>query len=471
MSDAVISTLLSHIPMAIALVAGMAFVALTAWRPALGCALFVPLISLTTGLGRGTVIPVLRPNEAFLLMLLIGVVLHYLPRPRRRPITTLDLGIGTFVIGTVLIAGLVLLVTDPGELRNMDTVRSLVAPVQFLLVFLIFSRTDLSTPGVRAVLNLAMLASVVVGLLAIAEQVNLPGARDFVQTFYPPPPTDYGTWDPAFRPTSTLGHFSAVGAFGTLNYTLALALATQRHPGFSRAWLCLVMIVNLAALVASLTLAPLLVLPLASGMVLLHGRRIPRELGVTVVALAAAFLLLWPFVSARGAEQGILANTGGGITIPNTFEIRMRFWQAFFIPALEDHMWFGTGTVIPSAVPTRLLGFVDNEYLRQGFRAGVVGIALLVLMLLTVGVVGWRARGSPDVTRRSLGGTVVALVVFFALVGMTAEYLFFGGVSQEYAILIGVFAATQPAQALAPGLAAVQQPPKVVWAAASSAAE
>ena len=50
------------------------------------------------------------------------------------------------------------------------------------------------------------------------------------------------------------------------------------------------------------------------------------------------------------------------------------------------------------------------------------------------------ATGS-DPTARSLGSTCLALVVFLALIGVTAEYLFFGGVSQEFAMLVGLLAA------------------------------
>jgi hypothetical protein len=145
-----------------------------------------------------------------------------------------------------------------------------------------------------------------------------------------------------------------------------------------------------------------------------------------------------------------VATAGQGLVIPQTFQFRLNHWEEFFLPALADHVWLGTGTLIPSAVPDRLLDFVDNEYLREAFRAGVLGLALLAIMLVTIAAVGWRSRASPDPMRRSLGGAGVALVVFFALIGMTAEYLFFGGVTQEFAMMLGLLGAMQPAPAAAP---------------------
>jgi O-antigen ligase len=441
MSAALIHQALTYYPVALVLLAVLALFTLTAWQPVVGCGIFAFSTSLTTGLGRGTLVPLLRPNEAILLVVLAGLMVHYLPRRERRPLTAVDLAVGAFTVGVVVIGLCVLLVSHSPKLTDIDTLRGVLSPIQFLLVYLVFARTDLSGRGQRAVLNLTMLASIFVGLLAIAELADLPGVRTFVLSYYPPPVNYQTSWDPGYRPMSTLGHYSAVGGFATLNFALALTLATIRQPGFPRVWLTVVMAVNLAALVASLTWAPLLVVPFAAGVILWYGRRIPRQLGVTVVALAIAFAVFWPAVSARGTSQGVLTSTSDVFVIPASFAYRLRVWEAFFLPALSDHVWLGTGTVIPSEVPTTLVNFVDNEYLAEGFRAGIAGLALLLMMFITIAVVGWRSRASQDPMHRSLGALALALVVFFALNGFTSEYMFFGGVSQEFAMLMGLLSA------------------------------
>jgi O-antigen ligase len=234
----------------------------------------------------------------------------------------------------------------------------------------------------------------------------------------------------------------------------------MRHPAFPRLWLGAVMVANLAGLVASLTWAPLLALPLVTALVLWYGRHVPRQLSLTVVALAAAIVLLWPAVSGRGTTQGVLSSAGQNLVIPESFAYRLRVWEAFFVPALKDNMLFGTGTIIPSEVPTRLINFVDNEYLHEGFRAGIVGITLLLVMLVTIAIAGWRSRASQDPLRRSLGAACLALVVFFAVVGLTAEYMFFAGVSQEFAMLVGLLSAAMVAEEA--GLSVRAKPPKAV---------
>jgi O-antigen ligase len=344
--------------------------------------------------------------------------------------------------------------------------------LQFLLVYVMYSRVDLTRRAVQVLLNLTMLASIFVSLLAVAELADIAGIRAFVAAYYPPLP-NLGAFDPAFRPISTLGHYSAVGAYAAVNYMLALTLSTMRHPAFPRLWLGAVIVANLAGLVASLTWAPLLALPLVTALVLWYGRHVPRQLSLTVVALAAAIVLLWPAVSGRGTAQGVLSSAGQNLVIPESFAYRLRVWEAFFVPALKDNMLFGTGMVIPSEVPTRLINFVDNEYLHEGFRAGIVGITLLLVMLMTIAIAGWRSRASPDPLRRSLGAACLALVLFFAVVGLTAQYMFFAGVSQEFAMLLGLLSAAIVAEEAAltsrvstrPRRVAQPELPPPAWAA------
>ena len=441
MAPTSINQLFALYPLILALFGAAGFVALVAWRPAAGCGLFALSTPLITGLGRGTVIPLLKPNEAVLLLLLTGLVIHYLPRGLRRPIRGLDYAVGGYTVGVVAIALVVLLISDSSSLTDRDTLRAVLSPLQFLIVYIVFSRVEIEGRGLVLVLNLTMLASVLVGLLAAAEMADLPGIRDFVASSFPPPFTAVSRYDPGYRPMSTLGHYSAVGAFAAANYSLALTLAAVRHPNFSKAWLNIVIVVNLVALIASLTWAPLIVLPLITGYILWSARRVPRELVATVLALAVALILFLPAVTARSANQGVFVSSSDLFTIPASFQYRLLVWQAFFLPALSDHPWLGTGTVIPSEVPTPLTNFVDNEYLREAFRAGLAGLTLMLVLLAAVAVAAWRRARSPDLTAKSLGTVLFANVVFFLLVGFTAEYMFFAGVSQEFAMLIGLVAA------------------------------
>jgi O-antigen/teichoic acid export membrane protein len=410
-------------------IAGFGLFLLTIRRPLFGCVALVLTVPLTAGLARGAVIPVLKPNEAILLIVLAGVIAHQATIRRVRPIGGLDLAVGGYVIGSVAIPWLVLTLTRYSA--DLDTWRTVLSPALVLIVYYVFSRTPFTEGGLRTLLNSALLAGVLVCGIAAAE-VNVTAVRSFIEAYYPGPVLS------SFRPGSTLGHFSAVGAFGALTYILALAIATVRVPGFSGWWLTLVMGVGLVGVIVSETWAPLAALPVATLIIVVYGRRIPRELMVTAAISLIGLVFLWPLIAARFDSQNVI--TVQGLALPESMQTRIRYWNEFIIPALSDHIWLGTGTVIPSSVPGPLTTFVDNEYLWAAFRAGLPGVALLLGMLLAVIAAGWSIRSSSDPSHRALGAASMATGTMLILLGATAQYITFAGLSQEVAMVVGVLA-------------------------------
>jgi hypothetical protein len=416
------------------LVAAVAAIALTTRSPIFGCALLAVGVPLTTALGRGTVIPLLRVNEAILLLVLAGLAVHYLLTRPSPSFIGLDLAVVSFAVGSSLIPWLVLhfaLVE-----MDFDTWRAVLGPLQFLAVYFCFAQLRLSDNGLKWLLNLTLLTSVIVGIVAIVELQDFPpGARTLISAYFPPdnPALD----DPnssGYRPTSLLGVYGGVGAFAMLNTILAITLARKNDSRIQGAWLTAVIGVNLAALVASLTWAPAVALLLGATIAIWYSRHVPRQIWISCAAVVIAMAVLWPQVSAR-----IDATTSFGSFV--NIDARIRNWQLFFLPVLAEHPWFGTGTVIPADLPPYLSIFVDNEFLRMGFRAGIVGIGLLILMLVSVSVTALRCRDSSDPWLRRLGAVSLATVVTIFLVGFTAEYLAFGGLSQYIAMLFGLLAA------------------------------
>jgi O-antigen/teichoic acid export membrane protein len=320
--------------------------------------------------------------------------------------------------------------------------RVVFAPVQYLLIYLIFSRTHFGGRSLHAILNLAMAASVIVALIGLAQLADLPGVRPFISSYFPMDGSGEAICQfGVCRPDSLLEHWSAFGGFALLNFILALALASWRHPAFSVRWLTVVMAANAVAVLASQTQAVVIALIIASPVVLWHARRVPRQLLVVGVAILLGLAVFWPQVSARIDQQ--FSSVASGSSSPVSLETRFRYWNAYFLPTISDHLWTGTGTVIPGGVPGQLTAFVDNEYLRLAFRAGVVGVGALLVMLITVGVVGWRNRADPDPMAGAISATAVAYVVAFAIMGATGEYLTYAGLTQLFWMLIGVLGAIQ----------------------------
>ena len=120
---------------------------------------------------------------------------------------------------------------------------------------------------------------------------------------------------------------------------------------------------------------------------------------------------------------------------------RILYWRQFFVPAYLAHgFWLGTGTVIPSDVPEQLNAFVDNEYLWAAFRAGIIGLVLLLSLLVAIAAAGASLRASRQPFRRALGATAFTSVLALATLGLTSEYLTFAGVSQQFWMIVGLLA-------------------------------
>jgi hypothetical protein len=440
-----------------ALAAAALWVVTLAW-PAIGCGLLAVGIPLTGGLSRGAVIPILRVNEALLLLVVSALIVRALPRRHRLTFTGIDLVVLAFCLGGVLIPWAVISLQHADA--GLDDWRSVLAPLQYLLVYLVFSRVGLSERDLRRLLQLTMLASVLVALVALAEVANLPGVRASIASYFPP--TGVAPGNATFRPTSLLGHYSAVGGFAVLNLVLALALAAARPAGFNGIWLAAVIALNAVVALATQTQAPILVLPVAAVVVFVHLRRVPRQVWLAPLALVTAGIALWPSLQARLQEQlgSGSPGAGSGSLLPESLQTRIGYWQDFFVPSLVNHgPWLGTGTLIPSEVPRPLVAFVDNGYLWMAFRAGAVGVVLMIALLLTIAGVGWSLRTAPLPLQRAIGATVLASVVAISLMEVTAEYLTFTSVSQEFWMLVGLAAAAsarlspspRPFLALQPG--------------------
>jgi O-antigen/teichoic acid export membrane protein/glycosyltransferase involved in cell wall biosynthesis len=429
-------------------------------RPALGCAALALLIPLTAGMPRGAYVPLLRVNEALLLVVAVGFFLSELTRRERLPFNWLDLAVVAFCVFSVLIPTAYNLLT--GQSLDLTGWMTVASPLQDLLVYVILSRTPFTRSERRLFFNATMLASIPVAAVAGLELVNAPGVRNLVEVYYPTAPLP--SWDTTYRPASLLGFYSAVGAFGLLNFLLALSLLTTRDEGYNRWWLRGVMGINLLGMLAADTYAPVLALPFGTVMALWVCRRVPwREVWYALPAAVAAGVIFWPHLAARLQSQTAGAN---GI-LPETLNTRVVFWQGWFIPALLQHgLPFGTGTVIPPPVPVPYQSFIDNDYLWQMFVGGVPVLGLFLLVMGTIALSGWSARRSPDPTRRAIGATCAGAVVSALILDTTSEYLTMTGVRQEFWMLVGVMSGLMLAQQSRPVAFVELRPPSVPGLAA-----
>ncbi|MDQ6837265.1 MAG: O-antigen ligase family protein, partial [Actinomycetota bacterium] len=409
------------------LVLGLALLVVTVIRPAVGCGVVALAAPLVGGLGRNVLVPLLRPSEAITLLVVFGALLYHLPQRRRRPVQPLDLMVAAYAIVVVVIPALVLGFT--GIATDLDTVRIVLAPLQYLTIYMLFSRVDLTDSDRRFILNLSMGASVVIAAVGIAQLANLPGVRSAVSTYYVHSSAAAICQDGVCRPTSLLEHWASFGAYSVLQFLVALALITTEAPGFSSRWLTLVMTANGVAVLASQTQAAVVALLFGTVLMFWYGSRIPRQVTYAAVGLVVALIVFWPQVQARYTQQ-----KGSPISqdrvVPQSLRTRIQYWDAYFLPVVRDHLWFGTGTVIPGEVPERLKLFVDNEYLRMAFRAGVIGVMFQGCVLAMTATSSCRQRWATNRLRRAVGAIAFCYACMLALMGVSGEYLTYQGVVQ-----------------------------------------
>lgn len=432
----------AHVPIMYAAggLVALAYMLMCIRRPIWGCALLVLATPLIEGLGRGTVIPLVRPSEAMLALLIVGVLVHEIPRRQIRNYTVMDIAVIAYAVGTALIPSMYLLLT--GGSVDATTLFNIFAPLQYLTIYLLFSRVQVADRDRRLFLNLAMAASVIVSLVGIAQLAHVPGLQDFLYAHYAIEGEGstlclYGVC----RPSSLMQHYSAFGAYSVLSYTIALALLATRRAGFDPRWLIFVLAVDAMGVFVSQTVAAVFGLLLATLIVLVYRRTIPRQLLLVGVALAIGLFLFWGNIVSRIEQQFPVGNQSiAGIPVPESMEVREQYWGQLFWPALGPVIWTGSGDVAPD-VPASLQNYVDNEYLGMGFRAGIGGEVLLLGMLTIIGVAAVRARRREEPLEVALGGMALAYVVVLAVMGTTAEYLGFAGLDQSFWMVIGMLAA------------------------------
>ena len=406
-----------------------------AWRPVIGGVAICLVVPLTAGLNLGSLGNFLKPDQIIVLLAFAGVALRELLTGRRLRYCLLDVAVVIFCLSELLIPFFVLYVA--GHKLDLTTLHTIALPAQYGVVYLFFARSSTQPARLRLYCNLAMAACAAVALIGLLEFIDVPFARSLVALAYQTPPQP--RWDPTYRPGSTVIHFSGLAAVSLLGYTLALSLAASRVEGLSQWWLGAVMGSSLLGLLASLTYAPFVLLPAVTAIVCLRLRCIPRALWVVGAGAAASGIALWPLLSQRLAEQ--LGN-GGSLLMPQSLAVRLGYWQEFFYPALVQHgLWLGTATQLPGEVPAYLAQYIDNNYLDQAFRAGVVGVALSLALYAAIGITAWKVTGAPERIHRAIGAAVLATILALLALDVTSEYLTFAAFLQLFWMLVGLVGA------------------------------
>lgn len=417
----------------IAVVAAVAVVTLVLMRPFVGGLLLVSVVPVISGLAPGIPVKSVRASEA--LVGLIGVTLLVGARKRDCiPWEILDWTVLAFGIAWAAFgAGNALALHEHLSLSQWGTV---FGQLQFFLIYR-GVRLSVRTPRQRRVaLGAFLVASVPVGLLAVAQQFRLPGVGSFLFTIT-------GSQEAAVSAPGTVAPLSisdlhrATGPFA--NWTslagyffpvllLMCAIVLANQVGRRRRWFLAIAAVAASGLLVSDEQSA--IIGLVAGIVALGvmSRR-TREVGRwLLVALVVGGAVFGPTIGKRVVEElAGGASSSSSSVIPQTLGYRGQVWTGQYFPAIEQRLLTGYGVETPTTIQWP---YTESEYvtiLMQG------GLPLLVVF----GVMTWamidrsrRMARSPDPLDRALGASLTVGIVTLIVMDIIWPYMSNGGLPQ-----------------------------------------
>ena len=310
-----------------ALAAIVTFAAIGA-RPQLGGYLYMLATPLIVGIGRGDLLPLIRPNEALLLVIAAAlatrIVLLVAGGGRYRPeLTRTDLALALLAT-TGSIMPLLLAYGRGAAITAEDILWSIVLWKYFLVCRLF--RESVTTPAQVAVcLWLSLASAAIVALVAVLQVFDLLGVPEFLHTYYDDP-FEGGTGAVTDRGTSTVAHSLGVADIMAMN--LAIVIAWLPHRRRARPLLLAAAGACLFGCIAAGQASGLIGLVVAILTVGIVTGRLSRLLAATVPAAGIAALALSPVIVQRLNEVDPLAG------LPESWVGRLDNLRQFIFPEL-----------------------------------------------------------------------------------------------------------------------------------------
>jgi lipopolysaccharide/colanic/teichoic acid biosynthesis glycosyltransferase len=310
----------------VVLVLPIGIIIAAAARPELAAYLYLGAMPFLAGIARDRLLPVLRPNEGLLGLLVVGLLVRYAirlargHRPRLR-ISRLEATLVTMAVASSVLPLLWLLAR--GEPLTQEQLLATLPLWKYYVLFLVIRAAVRSPRQARIALAVALVAASVVAAIAILQSLRLLGVPNLLAILWAPDVDSVS----AGRGSSTLASSIAVGPFLALGVALASAWFLARLP-LHRLALVAGILLGMGAL-ASGQVSGVLALAVSVAVVAVvsgHGHRVVR------LALPAALLgliALWPVVAQRMA-------TVSASGVPLSWLGRLDNLTTFYLPRLGD---------------------------------------------------------------------------------------------------------------------------------------
>jgi murein biosynthesis integral membrane protein MurJ len=380
-------------------------------RPAVAAYLLIFATPLVAGIDRGTVIPVLRPNEALALFLAAALGARWLLRLRtggvRWPsLGRLDISLLAIAVCSSFVP-LLMMVVREREITTDDLQHTIVL-WKYLAVYAIV-RSSISTAAqARRALVVSMAAASAVCLIGILQSLDLFGVPGLLATYYAPFGVER-TLDIG-RGSSTLALAAAVADLAILN--LAIAVGMLLRGAKHRALLGTVVLLCVFGVLGAGEFSTVLGLVVGvAALIVLSGAR--RLIWYASVLAIVGGIVMWPVIEIR--LQGFQSASG----LPDSWIVRFHNLTTYFWPDLmADGNWvFGVRPAARVPAPHEEFGWVwiESGYTWLLWAGGLpllgAYIYFVVVSLRQAGAAARRGQGTVGIVGLAVVAAVAANVV------------------------------------------------------------
>lgn len=392
---------------------GLALFVSVALRPQLAAYVLIASTPLIVGIDRGTLLPLLRPSEAILLIvggaLLTRFVLRGLAgeRPTFR-LSRLDLAL-ILLCGASSVLPLIWMYARDRGIAQDDILYS-IQLWKYYVIFLVIRASVRTEREVRLCLMLSLAVAVPVAVIATLQSLLLFGITDLLAPLY----SNFD--DPGAleinRGTSTLGSSFAVANVMTFNLAIAAGLLI-RSSG-NRVVLGTLSFLYILGVFAAGQFSGAIGLVVGIAAVVFITRYVRRELVLLVPALVTAGVLVRPVLNRR--LSGFESSEGVPYSWLSRLEnLRTFFWPRVFSDPTDFLLGVRASARIPSPEWRRLDGVPgDFIWMESGYTwllwTGGVPFVLAFLFFVWVAV----RRVAPIARERTDAFGVAAIASFAA---------------------------------------------------------
>lgn len=438
-------------PLAVlAVVTVLALAALVVARPAAAAYLLVGLTPLVAGIDRDRLLPLLRPNEALLLLCAAGVAARAVwelrtgQRPSVRPspivVTLLAMAVANSVVPLARMAVQQVPITA-------DDVSYAAVLWKFLLLYAVVRYAVRTAAQARRCLLVALGATAAVAVVAILQSLHLLGVPALLDAYYAPF-GDSSLLD-INRGTATLGLAVATGDL--MIFSLALAVGLHRHGGLSTAAVAPLAALLVAGTIASGQFSTVIGLAVALVALAVVLRRTGPLLALGAAGVVAAVPLA-PVIARR------LAGFDRPSGLPESWEGRLANLRTHFWPTLfSDHNYLlGVRPAARVPSPERLAlpwVWIESGYTWLLWGGGLPLLAAFVAFVVVTLRTARRLLDRPGPTGAVATAVFVSVLVVAVLMALDPHLTYRGSADLFFALLavLAALEAPPPVAAARPG--------------------